>query len=210
MRDVCLYLCVCLKIYADTPLKKWHVSCMFSVFCGMRVVCSVLCCQSDAFWSTVKTELAWWVWCVRRVVFTMCVRCACVVRVKGVYVFVIMVVVWRSRCVFRGSLLVICNIVQHRFASALKVNPRFCALTIDRDLESALSKSINLPPPKTVNCVACDCVLCGVCVCVCVVCARCVSVCSGKRETLEKSGTCCSRPTLKLAKCVRSTMKDDP
>ena len=87
------------------------------------------------------------------------------VRVKGVYVFVIMVVVWR------GSLLVICNIVQHRFASALKVNPRSCALTIDRDLESALSKSINLPLPKTVNCVACDCVLCGVCVfvwCVCV------------------------------------------
>ena len=83
---------------------------------------------------------------------------------------------------FRGSLLVICNIVKHRLASAMKVNAWLCAFAMDRDLESTLSESINFRLPKTMNYVlSVSCVLCGACVCVvmCSVCVHgvCVSVC---------------------------------
>ena len=57
--------------------------------------------------------------CVRGVhgvcVWVRCVCVCCVLRV-----FVITVVVCRGKCVFRGSLLVICNIVKHRLARAMK------------------------------------------------------------------------------------------
>ena len=43
----------------------------------------------------------------------------------------------RSRCVFRGSCLVICNIVKHRPASAMTVKACFCALATNRDLVSS-------------------------------------------------------------------------
>ena len=77
--------------------------------------------------------------------------------------FVETVVVCRNRCVFRGSLLVICNIVRHR--PAMRVNVWLCAPAIDPDLEGVLSKGINLRLPKTVNCVLC--VACELCVSVC-------------------------------------------
>ena len=37
-----------------------------------------------------------------------------------------------------------------QLASAMKVNAWLCAFATDRDLEIALSRSINLWPPKTV------------------------------------------------------------
>ena len=40
---------------------------------------------------------------------------------------------------------------RERLASAMKINAWSCALATDRDLESGLSKSINVRPPKTVN-----------------------------------------------------------
>ena len=154
------------------------------------MLCSVLPMRCPLVHRVNRIDVAWWLWCVRAVVFTVCVKCVCVVRVRCVCVCDnggcpagrCMVPSWSS-----------VTSCKHRFASAMKVNAWLFALTTDRDLESALSKSIHLRPPRTVNYV----LRVIVCCVVCVVCARCECL-FRYREWLEESGTCCSRLTLKL------------
>ena len=126
MRDMCLYMIMCMKVYAYTPLNTWYVSCMFSVFCGMRVVCRVFVANAmrvSAPWNAmlcvlvhrvIKIDVAWWVRCVHGfmcgggcVCMFRCVRVCAWVQARACVVFKVCVV-W---CVLRVRVFMITVVV---------------------------------------------------------------------------------------------------